>query len=285
MSFFSDSATRSEAGLAVGMTVFSDANDRTLGFGPYPTVDVPMRFVDLAQAALLTARIRHTDPAYETPMAAAVAGQYPHLEAFAPTAPLLDGGKRVLVLMTDGVPYPNAQEQRPAVIAAAHAEHEKDVATFVVGIGSANPYDPSVYDPRFLAQVAMNGGAANVDCDPDELMDERRMCHLQISPMDKTIEDLEAAFYNAINGVRSAVASCELTLEATGDIDPARVNVVYVDPGGRETLIPEDATNGWTWADSRHPQTIDLHGRACQALKADPDGSVRVVVGCRSVLK
>jgi len=189
------------------------------------------------------------------------------------------------VLMTDGVPYPDAEAQRPEVISSARAERDKSVATFVVGIGSALPYDPDVYDPRFLARVALSGGVANPDCDPEELYDERKMCHLQISPVEKTSDELEAAFYAAINGVRSATASCELTLEPTGDLDPSRVNVVYVDPNGRESLVRQDASDGWTWDDPERPQKIELHGRACRALKAEPDGVVRVVVGCRAAIK
>jgi hypothetical protein len=136
-----------------------------------------------------------------------------------------------------------------------------------------------------LAQVALSGSAANADCDPNELVDERRMCHVQISPLDKTSDELEAAFYAAINGVRSAVASCELTLDRTGDLDPTRVNVVYVDPRGEESLILQDANDGWTWDDPTRPQKIDLHGNACRTLKAQPDGIVKIVVGCRAAIK
>jgi hypothetical protein len=175
--FFDDAATRSDPGLAIGLTVFSDSGDLTLGWGPYPTVDVPIRYVDQNQASQLSGRFAKVAPSYETPMAAALVGQFPRLEEFAPEAPLAPDGKKVLVLMTDGVPYPDADAQRPVVLASTRAEAAKDLTTFVVGIGSATPYDPQIYDPRFLAQVAIAGGAANDGCDPAELIDTTRMCH------------------------------------------------------------------------------------------------------------
>jgi hypothetical protein len=285
-SFVNDAVTRADPGLALGLTVFSDSSDKTLGYGPYPDVDVPIAFVDADHARALVNRVVRVDPLYETPMAAVLTGQYPRLEQFNPSAPLAPGGKKVLVLMTDGVPYPNATEQRPVVVSSAKTESGKEVKTFVVGIGSATPYDPGVYDPPFLAQVALAGGTANDGCDPEELSDESRMCHLQIAPEGKSSEQLASEFYAAIDGVRSAMASCELGLDnVTGDLDPRRVNVVYDAPNGQETLLLEDLVDGWTWDDPTHPTHVVLHGRACKTLKAQPDGVVKIVVGCRSAIR
>ena len=94
-----------------------------------------------------------------------------------------------------------------------------------------------------------------------------------------------AASIRNIDGVRSAVATCELTLDENGDLDPHNVNVVYDDPKGQETLLLMDPVDGWTWDDPARPEKIELHGRSCKTLKSQPDGVVRVVVGCRSAIK
>jgi hypothetical protein len=220
-------------------------------------------------------------------MAAALTGQYPRLEEFVPSPPLAVGGKKVLVLMTDGVPYPHAFEQRPVVVSSAKLENDNhDGKTFVVGIGGAAPYDSDIYDPPFLARIALAGGTANDGCNPDELVDESRMCHLQIAPEGKSPDELALDFYEAIDEARNAAASCELVIDSvTGDLDPQSVSVVYRSPDGRETLILEDARDGWTWEQPTHPTRVLLHGRACQTLRAEPGGEARIVVGCRPPIR
>jgi hypothetical protein len=51
---------------------------------------------------------------------------------------------------------------------------------------------------------------------------------------------------------------------------------------GKELRDPVD---GWTWSDPLHPDTLELHGRACAQLKSEPDGAVRIVVGCRTTVR
>ena len=37
---------KKDTSFAVGLTIFSDTNDTTLGKGPYPSIDVPVAYVD-----------------------------------------------------------------------------------------------------------------------------------------------------------------------------------------------------------------------------------------------
>ena len=284
--FFENEASHGDGALAVGLTVFSDSGDRTGGFGPYPRIDVPIRALDEAQAQALSARIDHSAPLNETPLAAALTGQYPLIEGFAPDGSIAPGGDKVLVLMTDGVPYPNPGLQRPVCLAAARAEATRHVTTFAVGIGPVTTYDANVYDPRFMGALATAGGAPRADCDPQEISNPKRMCHLQVTPDGRTPSQLSGDFLRAIDDIRSAVASCELTLENVGgEIDPAHVNVVYADARGVETALPAGPVNGWTYDDPGHPAKVVLHGEACAKLKSEPEGKVSVVVGCRTILK
>src|SRR5262249_14448515 len=106
--FVDDLATQNDVSFGLGLTVFSDSLDQTNGAGPYTKLDVPIAYVDATQATALHARLDPATPKNETPTYQVLSGQYPLLETFAPTAPLLPNGKKVLVFMTDGVPYPDA---------------------------------------------------------------------------------------------------------------------------------------------------------------------------------
>jgi hypothetical protein len=279
---FADLAASGDTSVGVGLTVFSDSNDPTRGNGPYTKMDVAIAAVDATQAYALTGRLSG-QPSGLTPTFAVMSGQYPLLESFAPSAPLPPDGERVLALMTDGVPNGGAPEQQQ-VIALAQAEYAKGIPTFAVGIGDLSPVDPSVYDPLFMAQLAIAGGTANPGCDPMAEGDETRMCHFQVTPGGKSAAELEAAFAGAIDRIRGAIASCTFDLQKNGQpLDPAEVNVVFTSGSGEQTLVPQDATDGWTYDDPSDPNQVILHGQACGELKGDPHGRVQIVVGCRTV--
>ena len=284
--FFDDLKTKADPGFAVGLTVFSDMHDPTLGKGPYPSVEVPMGFIDAPKASALRTRIDSTAPKGPTPTLAALSGQYPMLAAFVPGAPLLAGGKKVLVFMTDGVPYPNPDQQQPAAIKLAAAEFAKGTTTFAVGIGNLTPADPTSYDPKFMGALATAGGAPNAGCDPNNTTDAAKMCHFQVTPGGKTAAALEQDFVDAINKIRGAVASCEYTLDkAGGEIDPNKVNVIYTNGTGGDTIVPESTGNGWTYDSPTSPSKVILHGAACDTAKADPAGKIKIVLGCKSIVK
>jgi len=255
--------------IGVGLTVFSDQEDKTGGKGPYPNVDVPIKVVDATQATALRDRIDNTSPQGTTPTFPALEGQYPQLEAFTPADPLAAGGKRVLVFMTDGVPNPNPDVQQPQSIALAKAETAKGILLFSVGIGDLNSLKD--YDPRFMGDLAVAGGTAPTGCDTNELQDETKMCHFQITPGNKSAQQLEQEFRTAIDKIRGAVASCEFTLDKTGsggqNVDPSKVNVVYDDGVGGSGVIPQDDANGWTYDNPTDPGKVILHGSSCDQLK------------------
>ena len=116
-SIFGNMGTTNDPGVAAGLIVFSDTKNPTLNNllaeGPYPTnVDVPIAQVDATQAAKLQARFAPPD-SYSggTPTGIALGvtgtnstGGYGTVAAFTPTGTLAPGGKRVVVLITDGVP-------------------------------------------------------------------------------------------------------------------------------------------------------------------------------------
>src|SRR5262249_51969050 len=142
---------------------------------------------------------------------------------------------------------------------------------------------------KFMGALAVAGGTAKPGCDPNETSNASKMCHFQITPGGKTAQQLEQDFINAIDAIRGAVASCEFTLDKTGsngqDVDPSKVNVVYDDGAGGAGIVPEDGGNGWTYDDPTNPSKVILHGAACDTLKSNPKGGIKIVLGCRSITK
>jgi len=282
--FFDDLARHYDPSFGVGLTVFSDTLDATSGMGPYGKADVPIRVVDATQAAALVARLTGA-PNGLTPTFAVMSGQYPLLDSFEPVAPLEAGGKRVLVLMTDGVPNAGAPEQEQCVALAA-TERTKSTLTFAVGIGNLGQYDPANYDPVFMANLAVAGGAPNAGCVPGEKTDAARMCHFQVTPGGRSAQEIERDFLGAIDRIRGEALSCDFRLPPrTDDVDPQKVNVVFTSGAGKDVLLPQNATDGWTFDDAASPTSVLLHGAACTAAKSDPRGKVSIVMGCKTVVR
>jgi von Willebrand factor type A domain len=291
-----DLQERGDPSYGMGLTVFSDTNDSTMGNGPYPTMDIPIAFVDANQAAAIHARLDSAQPMYQTPTLAVLTGQYSAMEQYTPPPTLLPGGKKVVLFMTDGVPFPDdGGTQQDASIAAAAAEFAKTppagpIVTLAVGIGYFFPYDPLDYDPVFMGELAVAGGAPNVPCDPQDVGDPTMFCHFQVTPLGSSGDQggLEAEFITVLDSARGKVASCTLTLDRPDGgeaINPSLVNVVFFDDIGDQTVIPEGSMNGWTYDNPMAPTSVTLHGTACTALQQNPDGYATVVLGCETIVQ
>lgn len=290
--FVDDLAARKDTSFGLGLTVFSDTLDTTRGAGPYDSVDVPIGYVDDAHAVALHARLDLAKPLGQTPTFAVLSGQYAQLEKYTPQAPLQTGrGHKVLVLLTDGVPTPDATTQQDKCIQAAKNEFALTapagpITTVAVGIGHTFPLDQQVYDPLFMAQLALAGGAPKEPCAPYEIRFESNMCHFQITPLasaDPT--QLRLAMSIAFDKIRARVTSCELLLDQKGLVDPALVNVVFTDAHNTEHVLNQDPVDGWTYDDPGAPTKVVLHGKSCANLQANPSGDVEVVVGCKTLVR
>jgi hypothetical protein len=288
-----DLLLQKDTSFAIGLTIFSDTNDVTLGKGPYATVDVPVAYVDSVQAAKLHARLDNAKPRYDTPTLAVLNGQFPVIESFVPAPPLVPGGKRVVAFMTDGVPYPDPNDtQKPLVVKLVGDEFAKvapagPITTVAVGIGYFLPYSPTTYDPTFMGNVALAGGVPNQPCYPEITQDPSQFCHFQVTPGGGAFQ-LENEFRIAFDKIRSRVASCEFALEKAdggSPVEPDKANVVFTDDYNDQSIVPEDPQDGWTYDDANNPTKIILHGKSCAALKANVRGQVQVVLGCKTVVR
>lgn len=282
--FFADLEAKPDPSMAVGMYLFSSTTQKSAS-----KVDVPISFVDAAQASALRTRLAPPIfPNSGTPLYTAINGQLAILKSYTPSAPVPAGGKYVLVVMTDGIPTDDKQGCITALDAAKKGNPE--VISFAVGVGNEDANPATVYDEEFMAKLAQAGGTAVAGCNPNWGNADKSgtPCHFQITPGTKTAAQIRTDFLAAINAIRDTVTSCELPLVKpanAGDIDPANVNVVFTSSSGTDTTIPQNAQDGWTYDNPTNPTKVTLHGDACDALKADPQGKVRIVIGCKTVVE
>ncbi len=304
---FDDLAVKADPAFGAGLTIFCDAKDHTcmddptdpnISYaGPYSVPDVSIGVVDPAQKAALHARLDTTAPYLGTPTYEVLSGAYAALEGFVPAGGLAANGKRVVVLITDGVPdpdmpagraMPNGEVTGSLSLSAAEASKKPAVTTFAVGVGQLDPIDVNVYDPKFMGAIAVAGGSPNSPCDPNETVNPANMCHFQITPGTKTAAMLAQEFIDAINTIRTKLLTCEYTLEKPdggADVDPSKVNVVFTNGAGMKSVVPPDPVNGWSYDDPNNPTKVILNGASCTQAKADTAGKISVVLGCKTIPK
>ncbi|HEX3771770.1 MAG TPA: vWA domain-containing protein [Polyangiaceae bacterium] len=292
-SIFAEMKQAGDPGVAAGLVVFSDTLDVTSGSGPYPSrADVPVGFVDAAQQSKLDARLTGM-PEDSTPTHAALTGGYGVLEGYQAAAPVQSGGKKVLVLITDGVPsddcatnpFNPSYSTNPCIVEAGGKLEEGapkgPVETFVLGVGdfsTASFFGTIGIDPSFLGNLAVAGGTGPASCNPDETTSTSDLCYFEIDPSQaQTASALQQKFEAALNAIRGQVVSCVFPLQSSnlGAADPAHVNVEV-----NGMTILQDPKNGWTYDDPGAPTEIILHGAACTSAQTNLTASVSVVLGC-----
>lgn len=279
--FFNQVKTSNDDSFGLGMTVFSDSKESANG--GRRIIQIPIRFVDQAQATALSTRLTTASPSGGTPTFETVSAAYPNLAAYAPTAPLQNGGKKVLVLISDGVPNGGSSEQTQVINLARQQANiqpaDLAITTFSVGVGPLGGSTAS-YDPKFMAQVAVAGGTARQGCDVNNTSNASLMCHFQLTP-GGSASQLATDFLAAINAIRGMAASCEygFTVPAGQQVDPNLVSVTFT-ANGTETEVPKSSTDGWRYDNPSNPTKVVLVGQWCDRVKAANEGKVEVVLGC-----
>jgi hypothetical protein len=290
---FSDMKTKADPGIGAGLIVFSDQNDPTGASGPYPSsADVSIAFVDSTQYTKLTGRTANDQPFNDTPTGTALTGAYGEETSYTPVAPLQAGGKKVVVLITDGVPTDNCAPsgngtdnytQNTCVMQAASelTAASGAIETFVIGVGTL-PGDFQNYDSYFLGYLAQAGGSAPAGCNPKENTNGATdLCYFNVDPSGSSTAT-QTAFETAINAIRGQVVSLSCTFKLdlgdAGTIDPTKVNVTV-----NGVTVPEDPTNGWTYDNPNDPTSVTLHGTSCTEVTSTKTATVSIVLGCATI--
>jgi hypothetical protein len=282
-----------DPGVAAGLIVFSDTNDSTAGAGPYPgSTDVSIAFVNAAQQTSLDNRLSGM-PMNGTPTESAITGGYGDLEGFQAQAPLEAGGKKVLILITDGVPTDGCASVQGvtnystnACIELAgqkltEAAPKGPIETFVIGVGDfggGSFFGIGGIDPSFLGNLAQAGGTGPAKCNPNESSMTSDLCYFEIDPSKSaTATQLQMQFQTALDTIRGQVVSCTFPIQSSGlgQVDPTHVNVEV-----NGTTILQDPANGWTYDNPMTPTEIILHGSACATAKGTITAKVSIVLGC-----
>ncbi len=286
---FDDMLTQGDTKIGVGLELFCSSFGTTPAeYDKSTTAKVYPGYMDQAQHTALSSKLTASPPGTSTPTYAGIIGGYHVLQAFQPQAPLEQNGKKVLVLVTDGVPDGDTAEQQQCITEATTELGLTDplgpIKTFAVGVGPF-PGSAGSYDPKFMSNLAIAGGTrSSPQCDPNS-SNVANVCHFQITPGGQSAAQLKQEFINALNKIRGIAAGCEFTLDTTGDVDPKKVNVIFTDGNGKDHVVPQDANNGWTYDDPNHPTKVILHGQSCGDVTADLNGNVRVILGCASITK
>ena len=177
-------------------------------------------------------------PVYDTPTYGAMSGGYGELEAFTPASPLRPGGRKALILITDGVPtdrctpggagYDYATNTCVTMAAGelAKAAPEGPILTFVIGVGAFPSTDLVSFDPNFLGNVAKAGGAGMNGCNPNDNVSTAGVCYFEVDPSKaSSAAQLQMQFEAAIDSIRAQVVSCTFPLQVDvglGVIDPTK---------------------------------------------------------------
>jgi hypothetical protein len=263
--------------LGLGLVMFSDSNDPSNGAGPYPTSkDSIPRALDQVVRTALRARIDTSSPVGPSSVFSALRGAYSLLEGMPVLPPLVDNGKKAVLLLADGPPSDDPSFQGAIDLARTKRDGSK-IRTFSVGLG---PFPQAEgYSSDFMGDIAIAGGTAtNPQCNPhtSTLTD---ICHIQVTPDARTADAVQLDLVKAMQKVHAAVSACEYTVEGGTPPDPTRVNLLWIDGLKQERLLTQGPVDGWT-ADPASPDRVLLHGKACGDVMASEGSKLRVLLGC-----
>jgi hypothetical protein len=176
--------------------------------------------------------------------------------------------RTAVVLVTDGVPQGQCNNDPDAIATlAADALAQAEVLTYAVGMEGANIVD--------LNKIAAAGGT------------DKAFVVSNSSVASDLIDALER--------VRTAELECSFPIpsseRAGQDVEPGAVNLKYTKGNGDADTIPRvndaDAcgNSGWYYDDNSMPTTMTLCPGSCSTVNGDPNGSLEIVLGCKTVVK
>jgi len=227
----------------------------------YSNPDVPIAALPGNEAAIVGSLDAHF-PYGGTPTAPALQGGLDYAKTWAGANPT---HKTVVVLATDG--YPTTCDpigiMEIAAIASVAATGTPAISTFVVGVGDGLDN---------LNAIAIAGGTTQAFVVTDQ--------------------NASKEFAAALDAIRKSLA-CEFTIPTptTGEPDYGKINVQYTPGGGMATILGQVANldactdaGGWYYDDPANPKIIKLCPASCSVAKADPNGKVDILLGCKTVI-
>jgi hypothetical protein len=276
--FLNDPAS---AGLELGLGYFPEGG-LCDGSG-YDVPSVPLGVLP-DQAPLLGASLRARQPLGNTPLEGALRGVTNYCLQYNAEHPQ---ASCVAVLITDGAADQCDARSAADLAAIAARAREGGVITYAAGMQGA--------DFGVLDAIGEAGGG---DCDPgqpgfacDLTANRQALVAALDSIRDRTRTQLRTERHTEI---QRELLPCEWQLPAApsgATLDPERVNVRLSLGGGEGALSRvADAARcaeggGWYYDDPAAPARILACPASCEALRAEPEARVELLLGCKTVLR
>ena len=216
-------------------------------------------------AAALLASIAAHAPNTLTPTSAALQGAVDHAKAWQIMNPT---HVVVAVFATDGQPTEcDTSLTNINAIAAAGLASPQKIRTFVIGVGAATAN---------LNGIAVAGGTTQAF-----IVDTNPMANAQ--------------FLAALNAIQGTALACNYIIPPPpmGQTpDFTALNVQYTPGGGGAPVllpnVPDAAScpansDAWYYDNPANPTQIILCGHSCGTVQADTNGSIHIVLGCKTV--
>lgn len=218
-------------------------------------------YADPQQKALVDA-VKAASPDGQTPMHPALAGAEKWAKANAGP-----DHRTAVILITDGEPQGCNENVDDIAALAADAKNSAGVLTYTIGMAGAKQSQ--------LDAIAKAGGSESA---------------FLIANGTVTTQ-LRAA----LKKIKTSQIACTFGLPASPDptkpVDPALVNVtVASDASSKGDVLPQVdgaaqcSGAGWYYDDAVKPTQILLCPASCDAAQGNPDASVRIVLGCATVV-
>lgn len=257
------------SGIGVGIGYFGDlpAGMTSCNADDYADADVEVAALPGNMDPIVTS-LRAQNPAGETPTGAAIRGACDYAREFRQTR----GAGIALLLVTDGVPEaPVTNSCNPTLEDAEQAAANclsDGIPTYLIGVGA---------NLDNLSRLASAGGT--------------NQAYLVSGTSDVTAEVV-----SALSTIReSARVACEFSLPSPPGgqaLNPAQVNVTYIDTSGQVTVIPgvpsSDACGdgGWYYDDPGDPSSVVLCPTSCDFTTSQLTagaGRMELQFGCDTV--
>ena len=235
----------------------------------YKEPRVPFGELPQNAGALIDALDAESPDGFGTPTYPALGGAI--LAAIDVTA---TGESAAVLLVTDGEPQGPATScggvnpEDPveiAKLAANGAAYHPPVTTYVIGLPGASQ--------AVANQIAAAGGSG--------------------AAILVAASNVQQAFQDALAKVRGQALPCEFEIPTEveqGEVEPGNVNVLYTSPASTEPdTIPKSldacASGGWVYDDDAAPTRITLCPGTCEQIRDDLDGTIEIMLGCKTVVK
>jgi Mg-chelatase subunit ChlD len=252
--------------------------------------DVEIARLDADHREAIDDFLTMVDPQGDTPIAGATILSYQYL-----SQQLVDGeleGNTFVVLLTDGAetcdvtpnPENNVDYLEQLIEMDVPNATLFNIRTFVIGA-------PGSEEGRgLLSQIAFEGlTPRDPDCDHSGAEPDEGDCHFDMTTTTDFAEELADAL-RTISQDRTLSCQYDIPTNTSGDgrVDLNKVNVTFTDGDGEEITVLrddseacDDGAEGWQYSEDR--TKILLCGDICDAVQADDEGEVRIVLGCPSV--